>query len=74
MPAAAAAVPRGMRRRVIYDPPAAPPPRAAPPPSEIAALASESPARQTETAVRIQLRGVALRNASVRAMREVDMQ
>lgn len=27
VPAAAAAVPRGMRRRVIYDPPAAPPPR-----------------------------------------------
>lgn len=30
--------------------------------------------RESETAIRIAVRGVALRNASVRAMREVDMQ
>lgn len=74
MPAAAAAVPRGMRRRVIYDPPAAPPPRMPLARTRQVSLRSSGAPRKTETTICKILRGVALRNASVRAMREVDVQ
>lgn len=46
----------------------------APLPSEIEDTEAALPTREREPAIRIALRGVALRNASVRAMREVDMQ